>query len=65
MKSEYDQTQKLVEEYLGQVERKAARIYEDEIRAEADLCHECCSCCRVMVKKMLWWLIRMSCIIEL
>ncbi len=48
MKNEYDQTQKLVEEYLGQVERKADRIYEDEIRAEADLCHECCSCCRVM-----------------
>lgn len=47
MKNEYDQTQKLVEEYLGQAERKADKIYEDEIRAEADLCHECCSCCRI------------------
>ena len=37
MKNEYDQTKKLVEEYLGQEERTADKIYEDEIRAEADL----------------------------
>lgn len=39
----------LLEMYLSQESKEQKTSYDDEIRAEADLCHECCSCCRVMV----------------
>lgn len=32
--------------YIEQSSVDENAAYEDEMRAEADLCHECCSCCR-------------------
>lgn len=48
MMNNKDQVKNLLGEYMKQTE-KNEQVYDDEIRAEADLCHECCSCCRVMV----------------
>lgn len=36
----------LLEKYLSQ-DSKGQEVFDDEIRAEADLCAECCSCMRV------------------
>ncbi len=36
----------LLEIYAVQGSQDEDVAYDDEIRAEADLCHECCSCCR-------------------
>lgn len=49
MMHEKDQTKNLLGEYMKQTEKCEKQTYDDEVRAEADLCHECCSCCRVMV----------------
>ena len=38
---------KLLEMYLSQDFEDQNVAYDDEIRAEADLCAECCSCLRV------------------
>ena len=35
---------KLLEAYSEQSINNEVSAYNDEIRAEADLCHECCSC---------------------
>lgn len=40
-------SKELLEMYLSQDSKEENISYDDEIRAEADLCHECCSCCRV------------------
>jgi hypothetical protein len=47
----YDENQvkSLLGEYIKQTEKNEKHMYDDEIRAEADLCHECCACCRIMV----------------
>lgn len=37
----------LLEIYLSQDSQEQKIAYDDEIRAEADLCAECCSCLRV------------------
>ena len=37
----------LLERYLSQDSKEQKNAYDDEIRAEADLCAECCSCCRI------------------
>jgi hypothetical protein len=47
MKPEETNTNELIEKYLSQNSRAQKNEYDDEIRAEADLCEECCSCCRV------------------
>lgn len=40
---------KLLNEYCEQNSKAKEAMYDDEIKAEADLCHECCACCRIMV----------------
>lgn len=37
----------MLEKYLSQDSKVQKKKYDDEVRAEADLCAECCSCCRV------------------
>lgn len=37
----------MLQEYFKQSKIDERSTYNDEIRAEADLCAECCSCCRV------------------
>lgn len=37
----------LLQKYMEQDSKEQKIAYDDEIRAEADLCAECCSCCRV------------------
>lgn len=44
MKTEFKE---LLEMYLSQESKEEKVSYDDEIRAEADLCAECCACCRV------------------
>lgn len=37
----------MLENYMEQDSEDQELVYDDEIRAEADLCAECCACCRV------------------
>lgn len=37
----------LLQRYMEQDSKEQKIAYDDEIRAEADLCAECCHCCRV------------------
>ncbi|MGA6362600.1 hypothetical protein ACKXF8_10620 [Faecalibacterium prausnitzii] len=37
----------LLQKYMEQDSKEQKIAYDDEIRAEADLCAECCACCRV------------------
>lgn len=37
----------LLENYMEQDSKEQNLAYDDEMRAEADLCAECCACCRV------------------
>lgn len=39
--------EKLLKSYMEQDSKEQTLAYDDELRAEADLCAECCSCCRV------------------
>ena len=41
----------LIQQYMEQDIKEQKVTYDDDIRAEADLCHECCHCCRVMVQE--------------
>lgn len=38
--------EELIKIYLEQDEKDQNTTFDDELRAEADLCAECCSCCR-------------------
>ncbi len=44
---ENKKTFEMLQEYFKQSKIDERLSYDDEIRAEADLCSECCSCCRV------------------
>ena len=44
---ENKRTFEMLQEYFKQSKMDERLSYDDEIRAEADLCSECCSCCRV------------------
>ena len=46
MKTEENKVNELLKKYLSQDSREQKVSYDDEIRAEADLCSECCACCR-------------------
>ena len=37
----------LLQRYMEQDSKEQKTAYDDEIRAEADLCAECCACLRV------------------
>lgn len=41
--------EELMEKYSMQNPKGVQQEYDEELNAEADLCHECCSCCRVCV----------------
>lgn len=40
---------KLLSKYAEQNTKTKEAMFDDELKAEADLCHECCACCRIMV----------------
>lgn len=37
----------LIKSYMEQDSEEPMEAYDNELRAEADLCAECCACCRV------------------
>lgn len=47
MKDKNKQLNEMLENYAAQTSKNEKLTYDDEIRAEADLISECCSCCRV------------------
>ena len=47
MANNTNQFKELIERYYAQNEECENQHYDDEIKAEADLCAECCACCRV------------------
>lgn len=46
MKNENKRVSEILARYNSQNSRDELAGYDDEIKAEADLCAECCSCCR-------------------
>ena len=46
MRQVSEQDDKMLKTYIEQSCVDGQTEYDDELRAEADLCAECCSCCR-------------------
>lgn len=39
-------SKELIKVYFEQDEKEQNTTFDDELRAEADLCSECCACCK-------------------
>lgn len=42
-----ESVEELIQKYIEQDSKEQTLSYDDDLRAEADLCAECCACCRV------------------